>query len=179
MPLKRRYTKAEIKAAIDLAEGHRFSSFSMVWGGNDSHYKNVDIINSKTNVKIKTITKYAPPEAEVEKVSDDTGHTLRNHVKGHQEASYVGHKSRYDSLEDCMQATAEAVNSAKGQAALEAMDGDPAVRDKKIRVDLAGDWYGDAGDGVKKKINDVTVILMRLGDATLWVHTSYPTGFVA
>ncbi|HEV2391966.1 MAG TPA: hypothetical protein VG146_06340 [Verrucomicrobiae bacterium] len=179
MALKRKYTKAEIKSAIDLAEGHRFSSYISVWGGNDSHFQDVDIINTKTNVKVKTITKYSPPANEAEKVSDDTGHTLRNHVKGHQEASYVGQKSRYDSLEDCLQATAEALNSDKGQTALEEMDADAAIRDRKLRVDVTGAWYGDAADGVKKKIKDVTVIVMRLGQETLWIHTSYPTGFVS
>jgi hypothetical protein len=178
MPLKRTYTKADVKAAIDLAEGHKFSSFTTVWGGNDSHYQDVDIINRKTGEKIKTISKYAPPANETEKVSDDTGHTFRNHVKGKQGAEYVGQKSRYATLEDCLQATTEAVNSAEGQKALEAMDTDGSLPFRKIRVTMSGSWYGDAGDDVNKKINDVTVILMHLGDNTLWIHTSYPTGFV-
>ncbi|HEV2319440.1 MAG TPA: hypothetical protein VGV18_06805 [Verrucomicrobiae bacterium] len=179
MPLKRKYTKADVQAAIDLAEGHRFSSFTTVWGGNDSHYQNVDIINPKTKLKIKTLSKYAPPANEAEKVSDDVGHTKRNHVKGSQGAEYAGKKSRYASIEDCLQATTEALNSEQGQKALGMMDDDPAIRERKIRVATSGDWYGDAGDGASKKINDVTVILMRLGDETLWIHTSYPTGFVA
>ena len=135
MALKRNYSKADVKAAIDLAEGHRFSSYTTVWGGNNSHFKDVDIIHPKTKEKIKTITKYTPPADETEKVSDDVGHTLRNHVNGCQEASYVGVKSRYDSLEDCLSATVEALNSVKGQDALEAMDKDPSLRDRKIRVD--------------------------------------------
>jgi hypothetical protein len=178
MPLKRKYTKAEVQAAIELAEGHRFSSFTTVWGGNESHYQNVDIFNTRTKVKIKTISKYAPPADEAEKVSDDVGHTKRNHVKGCQGAEYAGTKSRYASMEDCLQATTEALNSDQGQKALEAMDADATIRDRKIRVGMSGDWYGDAGDGATKKINDVTVIMMRLGDTTLWIHTSYPTGFV-
>ena len=178
MPLTKTYTIADVKAAIDLAEGHKFSSFSMVWGGNDSHYQNKDIVNPKTGVLIKTVTKYQPPPDEAEKISDDTGHTLRNHVKGHQAAQYVGAKSRYEDLPTCLGATAEALNSDKGQQALQAMDADLALRDRKIRVDVTGAWYGDASDGVKKKIKDVTVIFMRLGTDTLWIHTSYPTGFV-
>lgn len=178
MALKRKYTKADVQEAIDRAEGHRFSSYVTVWGGNDSHYQNVDIINTKTGVKIKTITKYAPPADEAEKVSDDVGHTKRNHVKGCQEAEYVGKKSRYATLEDCLQATTEALNSDQGQKALEAMDGDATIRDRKMRVGMTGNWYGDAGDDVTKKINDVTVIAMRLGGETIWIHTSYPTGFV-
>lgn len=61
----------------------------------------------------------------------------------------------------------------------ESLDADAALRDRKIRVDMLGSWYGDAGDDVKKKINDIAVILMRLGEQTLWIHTSYPTGFVS
>jgi hypothetical protein len=177
MPLKRKYTKADVQEAIDRAEKHRFSSYTTVWGGNDSHFKDVPIINTKTGVLIKTITKYAPGD-EAETVSDDVGHTKRNHVKGCQEAGYVGKKSRYSTLEDCLEATTEGLNSEQGQKALEAMDGDATIRDRKIRAGMAGNWYGDAGDDVKKKINDITMIVMRLGGETLWIHTSYPTGFV-
>ena len=176
MALARTYTTAEVKAAIDLAEGHKFSSFTMVWGGNDSHYQSVEIKDKSGNV-IKTLSKYKPGD-EAEKISDDVGHTLRNHVNGHQAQQYVGTKSRYDDLPTCLGATCEALNSVKGQQSLQLMDGDPSIRDRKIRVDVTGTWYGDSSDGVKKKIKDVTVIVMRLGTDTLWIHTSYPTGFI-
>ncbi len=175
MALKKTYTKIDVQAALDLAEGHKFSSFTSIWGGNDSHFKTKEHKDKEGKVRATT-TVYAPG-AEAEKISDDVGHTKRNHVKGHQESAYVGTKSRFDDLNACLGATVEVLNSVKGQTALQSMDDDEAIRDRKIRCDLTGDWYGDAGDGVKKKIKDVTLIVMRLGTDTLWLHTSYPTGF--
>jgi hypothetical protein len=177
MALARVYTTVDVQAALDLAEGHKFSSFSMVWGGNDSHFKTVEH-KDKTGA-VRAVTQKYQPGPEAETVSDDEGHTKRNHVKGFQGSAYEGQKSRFDDLPTCLAATAEVLNSAKGQAVLQAMDADASIRDRKIRADVTGDWYGDKGDGVKKKIADVTVIVMRLGSDTLWLHTSYPTGFVA
>ena len=176
MALKKSYTKIDVQAALDLAEGHRFSSFVTVWGGNDSHFQTRE--HRDREGKLRATTTVYAPGLEAEKVSDDVGHTKRNHVKGHQETEYVGTKSCFDDLNTCLGATTEVLNSVKGQTALQEMDDDTSIRDRKIRCDLTGDWYGDAGDGVKKKIRDVTVIVMRLGTDTLWLHTSYPTGFV-
>ena len=147
-----------------------------MWGGNDSHFKTVQHKDKSGKVRATTV-KYAPGD-EAEVVSDDTGHTLRNHVGGSQAAEYIGKKSRFADLTACLGATAEVLNSSKGQSALQAMDDDPSIRDRKIRADVTGSWYGDAGDDVAKKIKDVTMIVMRLGTDTLWLHTSYPTGFV-
>jgi hypothetical protein len=173
------YSTADVKAAIDLAEGHRYSSFTMVWGGNDSHFQPQVITNKKTGEVIKTIYKYQPPPDEAEKVSGDEAHTLRNHVKGHQAPEYEGKKSRYDDLQTCLEATREALNSSKVQEELGKMDADQSITERKISTGVAGNYYGDGGDDVKKKIEWVTIIVMRLGTDTLWIHTSYPTSFVA
>ena len=96
MALKKTYTKIDVQAALDLAEGHKFSSFTSVWGGNDSHFKTKE--HKDKEGKVRATTTVYSPGAEAEKISDDVGHTKRNHVKGHQESAYVGTKSRFDDV---------------------------------------------------------------------------------
>jgi len=176
VPLKKTYTKVDVQAALDLAEGHKFSSFQSVWGGNDSHYVRKE--HRDKSGTLRKVTENHVPGDERERISSDEAHTKRNHVKGFQEPQYVGNKSRYADLLTCLEATAEVLNSPKGQAALQEMDDDSTIREKKINGDVVGAWYGDKGDGIAKKIKHISLIIMRLGEDTLWLHTSYPKEFI-
>ena len=53
-----------------------------------------------------------------------------------------------------------------------------AGMDRKITENIAGNWYGDKGDGATKKVERASCTIMKLGTNTLWVHTSYPTNFI-
>jgi hypothetical protein len=174
MPLQKIYDAASVKAAIERAEGHHFSSFSSVYGATDYDWGVQEFRDKKGVVRHTRPVFKGPKEA----VSADVGHTLRNHVKGKQASNYVGEKSRYNDLFTCIQATRELLNSPTGQAKLKELDGDNVNVDRKIQADLAGHWYGDNSDGSTKKITRATCIVMKLGPDTLWIHTSYPTKFI-
>lgn len=173
MPLVRLYDYATVKAAIDRAEGHHFSSFTMVYGATDYDWEVKEHKDKQGVVRHRQEVFKGPKE----QVSSDVGHTLRNHVKGKQTSSYVGSKSRYNDLFTCISVTVELLNSVSGQEKLQSLDAGGAV-DRKIVGNPTGVWYGDKGDGVTRKIERATCTVMKLGTNTLWIHTSYPTHFV-
>lgn len=174
MPLAKVYDYALVKAAIDRSEGHHFSSFSTVYGATEYDWDVQEFKDKSGAVRFRKEVFKGPAE----QVSSDVGHTLRNHVKSKQAAEYVGSKSRYNDLFTCVSVTMELLNSAAGQSKLQSLDAGGGAVDRKIVDNLTGNWYGDKGDGVAKKIERATCTVMRLGPDTLWIHTSYPTHFV-
>jgi hypothetical protein len=174
MPLAIVYDYATVKAAIDRAEGHWFSSFITVYGATDYDWDVQEFKDKQGNVRFRKDIFKGPRE----QISSDVGHTLRNHVKSHQADEYIGEKSRYNDLYTCVSVTMELLNSAGGQIKLQSLDAGDAGMDRKITENIAGNWYGDKGDGATKKVERASCTIMKLGTNTLWVHTSYPTNFI-
>ena len=173
MPLKKIYDYAAVKAAMDRAEGHHFSSFISVYGATDYDWKVQEFKDNQGVVRFSKDVFDGPKES----VSSDVGHTLRNHVKSQQATEYVGTKSRYNDLHTCMKVTMELLNGTGGQSKLKSLDASDAGMDRKITENVQGNWYGDKGDGASKKISRASCTIMKLGPDTLWIHTSYPTNF--
>jgi hypothetical protein len=81
--------------------------------------------------------------------------------------------------------TTELLNSAKGQAALGELDkanptGDERGMEanRKIVAPVAGAYYGASGTGQPwKRIKTAVCEVMKLGESTIWVHTTYPMSF--
>lgn len=149
------YTKADAKAAMDRANYNLFKQWRSVRS---------DLTASQFAAQGK-----------------DVGHTFR-HVDGTATAG----KSTYENDEVAAEVTMQLLNSKAGQKMLKRLDtaspegsfmeNDPANR--KIEADVTGDWYGTDGvSGTKAKITKAACQVMKLGESTLWVHTSYPTAF--
>jgi hypothetical protein len=172
MPLAKTYDYAAVKAAIELAEGHLFSSFNSIYGATEYDWSVQEFKDKTGAVRFRKEIFNGPAES----VSSDVGHTLRNHVKSKQATEYIGKKSTYNDLFTCINVTKELLNSTSGQQKLQDLDNGGAV-DRKIVDNPVGAWYGDKGDGMTKRIERATCTVMRLGPDTLWIHTSYPTHF--
>ena len=157
MGVAKRYTKAEVKAAIDLADHNYFKQWRSVRS---------DVTNAQFDSAA---------------FGTDVGHTFR-HVEG---TAWNG-KSTYQNLETTLQVTMELLNSAQGQKILKRLDTaspggsfmetDPANR--KIESAITGDWYGYPDEHSDlAKITQAACQVMKLGASVLWIHSSYPYTF--
>jgi hypothetical protein len=95
-------------------------------------------------------------------------------------------KSIYQDDKAAVEVTVELLNSAKGQAALDALDKENPRGDelgmeanRKIVAPVTGPYYGATDTGQPwKKIKTAVCEIMKVGESTLWIHTTYPKSFV-
>ena len=154
MGVAKTYTKADVIAAIEQANER-----------NLKQWRSVSTISNQ----------------EFSQLSGDVGHVFR-----HVAQTAASGKSTYDCEETCVMVTMQMLNSAKGQEKLKALDtaspsgshteSDPANR--KVVCDITGAWYGcSAANTNPKKIKQAACEIIKLGESTLWIHSSYPTRF--
>ncbi len=165
MSLVKTYSLADVQAAIDRADNRHINSLKMV----RSDVSNADW--GKTNIKVKDRNSNSPVPFPGQK---DVGHVFR-HVSGTGTAG----KSIYFDRRTAVAVTRELLNSAKGQAALGALDAQNLdLYDNSptsITDDVDGVFYGSNDDGATwQRIDKAKCQLQKLGDL-LWIHTSYPT----
>jgi hypothetical protein len=143
MPVRKHYTAAEVKSAMDTANGQYYRQLLRGRGS-------------------------------------DVGHALR-HVPGTVPAG----KNIYRDAATAVAVTLELLNSASGQAALGRLDGENPDGDgpgmeanRQIVAAVAGAHYGAAGTGQPwKKIATAACEVMKLGEDTLWIRSTYPSSF--
>lgn len=174
MPLKKFYSIADTKAAIDRADNRNINQLKLVRN---------DVTNQQfgqKNIKGKHRNQSIPEEFRYPGAKD-VGHVFR-HVMGTHEQG----KSIYRNKLTAVLVTFEVLNSAEGQAVLQEMDDELSGKSlydntpKRLRVDVSGGHhYGSDDDGATwKKVKVAQLELLSLGE-NLWVHSSYPREFQA
>ena len=179
MGVKQFYDFADVKAAMDRSEGQYIHLFRQVWGATDYDWRDVEIRNKQGDL-VKTLSKYVGPKEPASNA--EPGHTFEKHVGLNREEQWMkgpDARSFYANDFTAVKVTQLLLNGDKGQKALGELDAGTAT-DRKIVDEIPGDHYGgNPGDtGVSlRKIVKATCCIMKLGDSTLWVHTSYPSRF--
>lgn len=179
MGVKRFYDFADVKAAFDRSEGQYIHLFRQVWGATDYDWAEKKVFN-RSGVLVKTLPQYKGPKEPTSKA--EPGHTFEKHVGLGRDTQWMkGAEARsfYASEFTAIKVTQHLLNGSKGQAALQDLDSG-AASDRKI-IDSAPDAFyggnpGDTGSSLRK-IERATCCIMKLGDSTLWIHTSYPSRF--
>ena len=175
MPVQRYYTAAEVKSAIDVANAQYYRKLLRV--RNDLTDRQLD----KAKVKVaRDPGGQALNPHEWRGRGSDVGHAFR-HVDG---TAPTG-KSIYRDETTAVAVTLELLNSPKGQAALGRLDGDNPDGDelgmeanRRIVAPVTAARYGAAGTGQSwKKIATAVCEVMKLGEDTLWIHSTYPSSF--
>ncbi|MFO1434475.1 MAG: hypothetical protein U1F76_31070 [Candidatus Competibacteraceae bacterium] len=175
MGVKKHYEVADVKSAIDMANGHYYRTFLRV--RND--VSNEDWGRASVRVA-RDASGNALDPMEWQGRGRDVGHSFR-HVQGTAPAG----KSTYENEYGMLMCTREALNSAVGQQKLEELDNDNPHGDetgmganRKIVAPIRDCYYGfPAGSTAKKRIKSVAVEVMKLGQSTLWIHSTYPNRF--
>lgn len=169
MPVKKTYTKADVKAAIETANEHYFGQL-------------LRVRNDLTNEQFASTEATGTYPGR----GSDVGHSFR-HVDG----TAPDGKSTFQDSDSLYTAVMALLNSAGGQKELGDLDtatplgGEQGYNGRSvitatISQSVAGlNLYGSTQDGVKKKVKRAMCIVQKLGESTLWVHTAYPTSFVA
>lgn len=176
MGVKKTYTYAEVKSAIDIADKKFFNTLIRV----RSDVSIDDWGKSKIKVTRNSAGKPLDPLAWRGR-GGDIGHTFR-----HVDDTAPTGKSVYKDDDTAVRVTMELLNSSVGQSKLEALDNvqpdtiEPdSTNNRKIVAAVTGDWYGSENKGgTSKKIKKAACQIMKLGNSTLWVHTTYPTQFI-
>jgi hypothetical protein len=175
MPVQKQYTAAEVKSAIERANNHFYRTFLRVRN---------DVTGAEfgsATIKVERDRSGNPKNPYAWRGRGrDVGHTFR-HVDGSAPAG----KSIYRDGATAVAVTLELLNSATGQTKLAELDranpgGDERGMDKnkKIVAPVTGHHYGarDAGQPLQK-ITKAVCEVMKLGESTLWIHTTYPSSF--
>lgn len=158
MAVKKIYSLAEARSAIDIAD--------------ERYFKQIRSVRSDVTAEQFNSSMFG----------NDVGHVFR-HVEQTRE---VG-KSTYANKDTAVAVTQLLLNSSEGQAALAELDtaspggsfteSNPAQRKIEARV-TGTPRYGYTASGANsRKISWAICYIMKLGESTLWVHTSYPSGF--
>lgn len=175
MPVQRYYTAAEVKSAIDMANAQYYRKLLRV--RNDLTDRQLD----KAKVKVARDPGGQPLNPyEWRGKGSDVGHVFR-HIDGTAPAG----KSIYRDEATAVAVALELLNSPKGQAALGRLDGDNPAGDefgmeanRRIVAPVTAAHYGAAGTGQPwKKIATAVCEVMKLGEDTLWIHSTYPGSF--
>jgi hypothetical protein len=175
MGVKKFYEYAEVKSAIDMANKNYYRKFLRVRN---------DVANKdwgKPSVKVARDAKgkAIDPMAWQGKGSD-TGHAFR-HVEDTKESG----KSTYQDEFEMVMCAREVLNSKVGQEKLGELDAANPLGDevgmgenRKIVARIVGCYYGfPTGSSDKKRIKSAVVEVMKLGEGTLWIHSTYPNRF--
>lgn len=169
MGVKKTYTYAEVESAIDTADHKYMRRLMRV----RSDVSTTDW--AKAKVKANPSNPHAWRGS-----GSDVGHSFR-HVEG----TKIAGKSSYEDKRTAVLVTMEVLNSAKGQEKLGDLDaanplGDETGMDanRKIISAVTGAYYGfPSAGGSKQRIRSAACEVMKLGESTLWVHTTYPKQF--
>jgi hypothetical protein len=173
MPVKKTYTKAEVKSAIDMANEHYFGQL-------------LRVRNDVTNEQFNSTEAMGSGEFDYKGRGSDVGHAFR-----HVTTTAPDGKSTFQDDDSMYLAVMALLNSPTGQRELGALDSATPEGGEKgysgrtvmtatISQSLANlNLYGNTQDGVKKKVKRAMCIVQKLGPNSLWVHTAYPTSFVA
>jgi hypothetical protein len=177
MPVKRTYTSSEVKSAIDMTNNQYYRKFLRVRN---------DVTGGEFNAaKIKT-----PRDASGKPVDpfawrgrgSDVGHAFR-HVR----RTAPPGKSVYQDDATAVAVTVELLNSTNGQAKLAELDQENPAGDersmeanRRIVAPVTGAYYGASDHGQPlRKIRAAVCEVMKVGESTLWIHTTYPSRFHA
>ncbi|PWR01440.1 hypothetical protein DKT77_17195 [Meridianimarinicoccus roseus] len=186
MPVQKIYTKAEVVAAIETANGQYFDR--LVRRLQEGGAASAEVaLNGAPDVPAD-----ADPEADASasraaqaaRRGTGIGHAYR-HVHG---LAPPG-KSAFDDRETLYLAVRHLLNAPRGQRRLAALDA--AVPEgglsgfrggQVITATLSGPvsalvLYGRTQDGAHRKIKKALCIVQKLTDSHLWVHTAYPLSF--
>lgn len=169
MPVAKIYSYAEVKSAIDIANDHYYKQLLRV----RSDVSNDDFGTAKVKNFQQTGSLGWTGKG------SDVGHSNR-HLKG---APELG-KSTYATELDMVNCTLALLNSSAGQKSPQNLDtanptgeSDPDAN-RAIEQPVGGDWYGfPRGGTTKTKIKTAHCDIMKLGENTLWVHTTWPATF--
>jgi hypothetical protein len=172
MPVKKTYTKPEVKSAIDMANEHYFGQL-------------LRVRNDVTNEQFNSTEAMGSGEFDYKGRGSDVGHAFR-----HVSATAPQGKSTFQDDDSLHRAVMSLLNCATGQNELGTLDtatpqggekgySGRAVITATISQSVASlNLYGNTQDGVRKKVKRAMCIVQKLGPDTLWVHTAYPTSFV-
>jgi hypothetical protein len=172
MPVKKFYEFADVKSAIDMANEHYYKQLLRVRS---------DVSNAEFAQKsVKNHPATGSGMAWTGK-GGDVGHAFR-HVQG----THLAGKSTYEDDYEMVMCTRELLNSSGGQAVLGQLDTDNPTGEAatggappKIKGAIKGVYYGFPTNSTdKKKIASAVCVVMKLGESTLWIHTTYPNSFV-
>jgi hypothetical protein len=177
--VKQYYEFADIKAAFDRSEGQYIHLFRQVWGATQYDWTEKQVFD-KSGKLVKALPQYKGPKEPTSKA--DPGHTFEKHVGLSREPQWMkGSEARsfYANEFTAIKVTQLLLNGSRGQAALRDLDSGAAT-DRKIVDTVPAAFYGgnpgDTGASLRK-IGAATCCIMKLGDSTLWIHTSYPSKF--
>ena len=177
MGIKRFYEYADVESAMRRSEGQHLHLFRQVWGATEYDYETKEFFN-KEGVLVNTVSQYKGPKEPSSRA--EAGHTFEKHVGLGRDAKWMtGDEARSFYANDftAIKVTQSLLNGDKGQAALQALENGTA-NDRKIIDSVTGDYYGgnpgDTGISLRKIIR-ATCCIMKLGESTLWIHTSYPS----
>jgi hypothetical protein len=172
MPVKKIYTKAEAKSAIDVANEHYFGQL-------------LRVRSDVTNEQFASDKAMGPGEFDYKGSGSDVGHAFR-HVEATKEAG----KSTFDTDDTLVIAVMTLLNQSANQTLLGDLDtetpegGEKSYKGRSVLTKtLSGslttaNLYGKTQGGDRKKVKRAMCIVQKLGASTLWVHTAYPTSFV-
>lgn len=173
MPVARTYTKADAKSAIDTANDHFFGQF-------------LRVRNDVTNAQFSSTDAMGTGEFDYKGSGSDVGHAFR-----HVSATAPAGKSTFADNDSLHTAVAHLLNCRDGQTKLAELDvatpeggekgyAGRSVITATISQSIASlNLYGNTVGGARQKIKRAMCIVQKLGPDTLWVHTAYPTSFVA
>jgi hypothetical protein len=172
MPVKKTYTKAEVKSAIDIANEHYFGQL-------------LRVRNDVTNEQFNSTEAMGSGEFDYKGRGSDVGHAFR-----HVNSTAPEGKSTFQDDDSMHRAVVFLLNSSTGQKELGALDsanpegGEKGYKGRAVITATISqsitslNLYGNTQEGVKKKVKRAMCIVQKLGPDTLWVHTAYPTSFV-
>jgi hypothetical protein len=176
MGVKKFYEPAEVKAAIDMANQSYYRQMLRVRNDvSDSSWK-------EPKIKVERLPSGAAKNpTEWQGKGSDVGHNFR-----HMQGTATPGKSTYADEQEMILATRELLNSAKGQEKLGELDslnpkGDELGmnENRKIQGEIVNVvCYGFPSTGeAKQRIKSAACEIMKVGESTLWIHTTYPKAF--
>lgn len=171
MGVKKTYTKAEAKSAIETANQQYFGML-------------LRVRSDVTNDQLNSTDEMDGDDFAYRGRGSDVGHAFR-HVDG----TAPDGKSTFENDDSMYRAVMTLLNSPRGQNRLELLDtanptGDERGYDGKSAMTqtISGsvaslNVYGKTQSGARKKVKKAMCIVQKLGSSTLWVHTAYPHVF--
>lgn len=172
MPVKKSYSTADVKSAIEMSNKQYFGLLLRVRNDLTNDQMSGGMIDDEDD-----------PHSYRGRGSD-VGHAFR-HVEG---TSLAG-KSTFKDSQSMYRAVAYLLNTDYGQTKLGELDtanpfgdergynGASAITATISRSVKSLNVYGKTQGGSEAKVKKAMCIVQKIGESNLWVHTAYPTSF--